>query len=129
MDWVEGWQTYFERDIEFVMRQFQQGDTQLIRRTPIFRIAHDRDLPELYRPKCEECGRTMYWDELENDWQCDWCNRYRFDIDGGAWGDDEDCDDDEEGWYEDDYFWEDHPDDYFPEEDDWDLQEEDILND
>lgn len=123
MEWVEGWLEYYERDIELVYREFLQGESQMTRQTPIFRIAHDRDLPEIYRPKCERCGETMYYHEGLCDWRCEECDRYYWNSGVADYHDDDD-----ENWWEDDYFWEDDE-EYFPEEDDdWDLQEEDTLN-
>ncbi len=58
-------------------------------------------IPEIERPACNNCKRTMYWSRMKQDWTCEACDDYYFNI-NAPW-DDEDYWDDEDNYGEDDF--------------------------
>ena len=64
-------------------------------------------IPEIERPACNNCKRTMYWHRGKQDWTCEACDNYYWHMYGDYdephdWEEGEYGDDDEE-YYDDDY--------------------------
>lgn len=76
---------------------------------------HER-IPEIERPACPNCKRTMYWHRGKQDWTCESCDNYYWHMDHG-FDDHDDYDYDghnEDEHYQDPEEWAEH-DSAFPE--------------